>query len=135
MTARLRDPNEVPFFRGTSAAVDAANAYTDAQIATLGGIYEPLGASAAAVAAHESLLDPHPQYLTHAEGDLRYALPGTAGTLGPESSVRSGSPATQALTPNAYTILDYDTTIYNNATSLYTVETTGRITVASGGIY
>lgn len=80
MTARLRDPNEVPFFRGTTAAVAAANAYTDAQIATLGGEYEPLGASAAAVSAHEALLDPHPQYLTGAEGDAAYEPVGAVAT-------------------------------------------------------
>jgi len=78
MTATLRDPNEVPFFRGTTAAVAEANSYTDAQVATLGAIYEPLGASAAAVAAHEALPDPHPQYLTPAEGAAAYDALGAA---------------------------------------------------------
>lgn len=36
------------------------------------GDYDPLGAASAAVAAHEAAGDPHPQYLTAAEGNAAY---------------------------------------------------------------
>ena len=37
-------------------------------------LYDPLGAAADAIAAHEAAVDPHPTYLTQAEGDARYPL-------------------------------------------------------------
>jgi len=97
MSNTLRDPNEIPFFRGTSTAVAQANAYTDSQIATLGGVYEPLGASAAAVAAHEALLDPHPQYLTETEADALYDALGAA-TAAVGAHEAAGDPHPQYLT-------------------------------------
>lgn len=42
---------------------------------------EPIGASANSVASHEARSDPHPQYLTHAEGNGAYDLKGTATSL------------------------------------------------------
>lgn len=46
------------------------------------GLYDPAGTAAAAVAAHEAASDPHPQYLTQAEGDARYDLLGAgAGAI------------------------------------------------------
>ncbi len=45
----------------------------------LSGLYDPLGTATAAVAAHVAASDPHPQYLTAAEGDAAYLpLHGTA---------------------------------------------------------
>ena len=37
------------------------------------GVYDPAGTAASAVSAHEAASDPHPVYLTDAEGDAQYA--------------------------------------------------------------
>ena len=52
---------------GTAAAADT-------------GDFDPAGAAAGVVAAHVGEGDPHPQYLTQTEGDLRYERGLTAGT-------------------------------------------------------
>lgn len=49
--------------------------------------------------------------------------------------VRATSSADQTLPSGVLTILDYDTAETNNAPSLYSVSSTGRITVAEAGIY
>lgn len=40
------------------------------------GTYDPAGTASAAVAAHEAAVDPHPTYLTAAEGNAAYATAG-----------------------------------------------------------
>ena len=45
-----------------------------------------------AVASHEAAVDPHPQYLTQAEGDARYALAGSGGSGGILPMVNGESP-------------------------------------------
>lgn len=52
-----------------------------------------------------------------------------------ESFVRTTSSADQTLATGVLTILDYDTTTTNNDTANYSVGSTGRITVATAGIY
>lgn len=47
------------------------------------------GAAAAAVAAHESALDPHPQYLTAAEGNAAYDALGTAAAEAEDARFQS----------------------------------------------
>src|SRR4029077_17709077 len=37
-------------------------------------LYDPLGIAASSMSTHLAAADPHPQYLTAAEGDQRYAL-------------------------------------------------------------
>lgn len=73
---------------GDLAAVATSGAYADLSgTPTLGtaasadiGDFDPAGAAAGAVAAHVGEGDPHPQYLTQTEGDLRYERGLTAGT-------------------------------------------------------
>jgi hypothetical protein len=60
---------------------------------------------------------------------------GTTQTFRDESTAKTTASADQTLPSGVLTILDYDTTIINNNTSIYTVGTTGRITVNSTGIY
>jgi hypothetical protein len=50
-------------------------------------------------------------------------------------TAKTTASADQTLPSGVLTILDYDTTVVNNNTSIYTVGTTGRITVNSTGIY
>ena len=50
-------------------------------------------------------------------------------------TAKTTASADQTLPSGTLTILDYDTTVINNNTSIYTVGTTGRITVNSTGIY
>lgn len=65
-------------------------------LATLTG-YDPAGTADAAVTAHEAALDPHPGYLTPAEGDAAYAAIGhTHGSSDPWSHVSIGSDQTVA---------------------------------------
>jgi len=52
-----------------------------------------------------------------------------------EEAVRSTTAADQTLTDGQFTILDYDTAVFNNATSNFTIGTDGRITVNTTGIY
>jgi hypothetical protein len=60
---------------------------------------------------------------------------GTNQTFRDESTAKTTASADQTLPSGTLTILDYDTTVINNNTSIYTVGTTGRITVNSTGIY
>lgn len=60
---------------------------------------------------------------------------GTTQTFRDESTAKTTASADQTLPSGVLTILDYDTTLINNNTSIYTVGTTGRITVNSTGIY
>jgi hypothetical protein len=69
------------------AEVDAAEASIAAHVADTGNPHsttaaqvgaDPTGTAATAVAAHEAALDPHPQYLTEAEGDAAYDALGAA---------------------------------------------------------
>jgi hypothetical protein len=60
---------------------------------------------------------------------------GTTQTFRDESTAKTTASADQTLPSGVLTILDYDTTVVNNNTSIYTVGTTGRITVNSTGIY
>jgi hypothetical protein len=60
---------------------------------------------------------------------------GTTQTFRDESTAKTTASADQTLPSGVLTILDYDTTVINNNTSIYTVGTTGRITVNSTGIY
>ncbi len=46
------------------------------------GTYDPVGTAASAVTAHEALSDPHPGYLTPAEGDTAYTAKATLTTKG-----------------------------------------------------
>lgn len=55
--------------------------------------------------------------------------------LNKESFVRTTSSADQNLPTGVLTILDYDTTTTNNDPANYTVGSTGRITVATAGVY
>jgi hypothetical protein len=58
----------VTSFNGRSGAIAPQQGdYTAAMVGA-----EPAGTAASAIAAHNSALDPHPQYLTPQEGDLRY---------------------------------------------------------------
>jgi hypothetical protein len=50
-------------------------------------------------------------------------------------TAKTTASADQTLPSGVLTILDYDTTVVNNNTLIYTVGTTGRITVNSTGIY
>lgn len=68
---------------GTAAAGTSANAsHEDHVHATTGlalsghdhsGVYDPAGTAASAVSTHEAAADPHPGYLTAAEGNSAYA--------------------------------------------------------------
>jgi hypothetical protein len=69
------------------AEVDAAEASIAAHVADTGNPHsttaaqvgaDPTGTAATAVAAHEAALDPHPQYLTAAEGNAAYDTIGSA---------------------------------------------------------
>jgi len=42
------------------------------------GVYDPAGTAASAISTHEAAADPHPTYLTSAEGDAAYATTGHA---------------------------------------------------------
>lgn len=54
--------------------------------------YEPIGAASAAVSAHAGAADPHPQYMTQAESDARYAS-AAAATGGTVTSVALTAPS------------------------------------------
>lgn len=58
------------YFYGTNGSGDKGW-YAQSGIGS--GVYDPAGTAAAAVAAHEAASDPHPQYLTAAEGNAAYA--------------------------------------------------------------
>lgn len=71
----------------------APKQYVDAQV----GTREPAGTAAAAVAAHEAALNPHPQYLTEPEANALYQPLGGGSEGG---GYRSGFvPADQGTTP------------------------------------
>lgn len=57
---------------GTAAAGTSANASHEDHVHGTTGL-ELAGAAAAAVSSHEAAADPHPGYLTQAEGDVAYA--------------------------------------------------------------
>lgn len=57
------------------------------------GSYDPAGTAAAAVAAHEGAADPHPGYLTAAEGGALYAPAGHVGAGGTAHSTATASTA------------------------------------------
>jgi hypothetical protein len=56
-------------------------------------VYETLGAAASAVSAHEGAADPHPQYLTTAEGNSSYAPVAHVGSGGTTHANATGSVA------------------------------------------
>ena len=61
----LTDPDHpIAAVSGLQAALDAKSATSHNHT----GVYEPLGTSAAGIATHAGLADPHPGYLTPAEG-------------------------------------------------------------------
>ncbi len=58
------------------AGIDLSAYYTTIEA---DGLFEAIGAAAAAVSAHEAALDPHPQYLTQTEADALYDGSGSVG--------------------------------------------------------
>lgn len=86
------------------AAVATSGSYTDlSNKPTLGtaaaadtGDFDQAGAAAGAVAAHVGEGDPHPQYLTQTEGDLRYERGLTAGTNITIDRTNPGAPVINA---------------------------------------
>lgn len=72
----------IPLYQIVAGATTVTS-YTDLRAGVLAAA-DPAIAAASAVTAHEAKSDPHPQYLTQAEGDARYA---TAGASAPVSSV------------------------------------------------
>lgn len=74
-------------------AIQRANHTGSQAISTVTGLQTALdgketsGAAAAAVAAHVAVGDPHPQYLTQAEGDTLYAPAGSGASAGPEAGI------------------------------------------------
>jgi hypothetical protein len=72
--------------------------------------------------------------LSAADGDADWQdIPAVNG--GNEPTVKTTASADQSLPSGVLTILDYDSTLNNNATSVYTVGTDGRITVSEEGVY
>jgi len=75
--------SDLPLALGTAAAGTGTEASRDDHVhPTTGlalsghnhsGVYDPAGTAASAVAAHEAASDPHPTYLTDAEGDAQYS--------------------------------------------------------------
>jgi hypothetical protein len=80
---------------------DTAKPVSTATATALAG-KDPAGAATAAVDAHDGAADPHPQYLTQAEGDGLYAT--TAGLVGK---------ATRPILRRAYIANPSDTTLPN----------------------
>jgi hypothetical protein len=64
---------------GTPTAPTAASVGAATTAHTHTGVYDPAGTSTAAIAAHVAAGDPHPVYLTQAEGDALYAAIGGGG--------------------------------------------------------
>lgn len=78
---------------GTAAAAATGDFATSGHTHT--GVYEAVGVAAAAIATHEGLANPHPGYLTPAEGDAAYSLVGHnhTGTYQPLATVLTNTTA------------------------------------------
>jgi hypothetical protein len=72
------DQTSIVGITGTIAQFNAACSDADFSPTTHNhtGVYDPAGTAASAVSTHEGLADPHPGYLTTAEGDAAYATTG-----------------------------------------------------------
>ena len=69
--------------KGLGSAVDSVNGKTGIVVLSpedLGA--DSAGAASAVIAQHEAAVDPHPQYLTETEADVKYATIGSGGTGG-----------------------------------------------------
>lgn len=69
-----------PLYQVVTVASTVSN-YTDLRVLGGGGGGATSGDISDAIAAHEAESDPHPGYLTQAEGDARYATAGSGGTV------------------------------------------------------
>lgn len=67
------DEGKAYFWNGTAWAPEGGDTADFLTQADADAAYEPIGAGAAAVAAHVAETDPHPDYLTQAEADALYA--------------------------------------------------------------
>ena len=68
---------------GGSSAVDSVNGQTGDVVLDAADVgADPAGTAASAVSAHATAADPHPQYLTQAEGDSAYAPQSHVGATG-----------------------------------------------------
>lgn len=85
VAAHEADPDPHPQYTtaaeaAAAAPVQSVNGETGAVVLSATDVgADAAGTAAAAVAAHEAALDPHPQYLTQTEGDARYERGLTAG--------------------------------------------------------
>lgn len=68
---------------GSGGAVDSVNGKTGIVVLSPEDIgADSAGTASAVIVQHEAASDPHPQYLTKAEADAKYATIGSGGTGG-----------------------------------------------------
>ncbi len=95
---------------------------------THAGVYEPAGAAATAITAHEAASNPHPGYLTPAEGDAAYATLGHNHTGVYEVS---GAVATHAALTTVHGISAFGATLVDDADQATARSTLGLGTAAT----
>lgn len=113
---------------------------------------ENSGTAAALVAGHEQAADPHPQYLTAAEGDTRYAaagaggggtgtvksvntkLPDGAGNVTLAAADVAAIPAQEVTRIEVLSQAEYDALPVKDPTTLYMVEGGGSLNGAVEGV-
>jgi hypothetical protein len=123
----------------TSANMATTKQYTDDAVATRAasghnhaGVYDPAGTgaseAAAAVTAHEAASNPHPTYLTQAEGDAAYAALSHT-----HSNVTDGDKGDVTVSSGTWTI-DPGAVTFAKFQDIATSKLLGRMTASTGDV-